>query len=224
VPHRANSLRVDLQICRPVFSNPFLVRTVPAVITAAREVNYSIVLPMVYGSVLVNRYDTDYTNALVKTGSAIDTHEAAVMAQLAAQLPERSTIVDMGASFGLYRLAMAKASAALSCAVHAFEAQRVIAYMVCGTLALTSVENAIMHHLAVGETEGEIDLPKFDYRQVSSYGSVEFGAERKEFIGQPRLTSTEKVRQVSLDSMQWAGVRLMRVDVEGMEEAALQGA
>jgi hypothetical protein len=53
---------------------------------------------------------------------------------------------------------------------------------------------------------------------------VEFGAERKEFIGQPRLTPTEKVLQVSLDSMQLAEVRLMKIDVEGMEEAALQGA
>jgi hypothetical protein len=156
------------------------------VILPPSDVSYTLVVPSVYGSVMVNRFDTNQTNALVKTTSAIDTQEIAVMAQLASQLPEGSTIVDMGANFGLYTLAMAKASAPRGCTLHAFEAQRVIAYMVCGTLALNSVENAIVHHLAVGSAEGEIDIPKFDYRQVSSYGSVEFGSEQKEFIGQPR--------------------------------------
>jgi FkbM family methyltransferase len=108
--------------------------------------------------------------------------------------------------------------------LHAFEAQRVIAYMVCGTLALNAVENVIVHHLAVGATEGEIDIPKFDYRQNSSFGSVEFGSQQNEFIGQPRQASSEKVRQISLDSMRLQNVRLMKIDIEGMEEAALQGA
>jgi FkbM family methyltransferase len=194
------------------------------IILASSDVSYTIVVPSVYGQVMVNRFDTNQTNALVKTTSAIDTNEIAVMAQLASQLPQGSTIVDMGANFGLYTLAMARACAPRGCTVNAFEAQRVIAYMVCGTLALNSVENAVVHHLAVGAAAGEIDIPKFDYRQISSYGSVEFGAEQKEFIGQPRQASTEKVRQVSLDSMQLSNVRLMKIDIEGMEEAALEGA
>ncbi len=188
------------------------------------DVSYTLVVPSVYGSVMVNRFDTNQTNALIKTTSAIDTNEIAVMAQLASQLPLGSTVVDMGANFGLYTLAMAKACAPRACTVHAFEAQRVIAYMVCGTLALNAVENAVVHHLAVGAHESEIDIPKFNYRQISSYGSVEFGTEQKEFIGQPRQASTEKVRQVTLDSMNFADVRLMKIDIEGMEEAALAGA
>jgi FkbM family methyltransferase len=195
-----------------------------SVISTPQEVSYTVVLPTVYGQVLVNRFDTNQTNALLKTSSAIDTQEIAVMAQLASQLPPGSTIVDMGANFGLYTLAMARASAARGCTVHAFEAQRVIAYMVCGTLALNSVENALLHHLAVGNAEGLIDTPKFDYRQISSYGSVEFGSQQKEFIGQQRQASTEKVRQVKLDSLGLLNVRLMKIDIEGMEEAALEGA
>ncbi len=195
-----------------------------AVILPAGDVSYTITLPTIYGQVMVNRFDTNQSNALIKTSSAIDTNEIAVMAQLASQLPQGSTIVDMGANFGLYTLAMARASAPQRCTVHAFEAQRVIAYMVCGTLALNSVENAIVHHLAVGAAAGEIDIPKFDYRQISSYGSVEFGLEQKEFIGQPRGASVEKVRQVSLDGMNLSNVRLMKIDIEGMEEAALEGA
>ena len=194
------------------------------VITPSAEVSYTIVLPTAYGQVMVNRYDTNQTNALVKTASAIDTQEIAVMAELAPRLQPGSTIVEMGANFGLYTLAMAKASAGRGCTVHAFEAQRVIAYMVCGTLALNAVENAIVHQVAVGASAGHIDLPKFNYRLVSSYGSVELGTEQKEFIGQARAPSTEQVRLVSLDSLQLTQVGLMKVDVEGMEDQALQGA
>lgn len=196
----------------------------PHIIAPSSEVSYTTILPTVYGQVMVNRFDTNQTHALLKTSAAIDAQEIQVMAELASRLPTGSTIVDMGANFGLYTLAMARAGAANGCTVHAFEAQRVIAYMVCGTLALNSVENAILHHLAVGNAEGEIDIPKFDYRQISSYGSVEFGEQQKEFIGQPRLPSSEKVRQVSLDGMNLRNVRLMKIDIEGMEEAALAGA
>jgi FkbM family methyltransferase len=196
----------------------------PTIITSAQEVSYTTVLPTVYGQVMVNRFDTNQTNALLKTSAAIDAQEVQMMAALAARLPPGSTVLDMGANFGLYTLAMAKACVANGCTVHSFEAQRVIAYMVCGTLALNAVENAIVHHLAVGAHEGEIDIPKFDYRQVASFGSVEFGEHQKEFIGQPRQASVEKVRQVSLDALGLHNVKLMKIDIEGMEEAALQGA
>jgi FkbM family methyltransferase len=194
------------------------------VITPASDVSYTIVLPTAYGQVMVNRYDTNQTNALIKSANAYDVQEIAVMSELAARLPEGSTIVDMGANFGLYTLAMARASSPRGCTVHAFEAQRVIAYMVCGTLALNAVENAVVHHLAVGASASLIDIPKFDYRKASSFGSVEFGANQKEFIGQERTPSTEKVQLVSLDSMALPRVKLMKIDVEGMEEQALEGA
>lgn len=101
------------------------------------------------------------------------------------------------------------------------------AYMVSGSAALNGLENLYVHHMAVGGESTKIPAPQFDYTQLSSFGSVEFGKEQKEFIGQPRLIRPEReeyVDVVRLDDFNYHNVHLLKIDVEGMEEAALAGA
>jgi FkbM family methyltransferase len=138
-----------------------------------------------------------------------------------------SVCLDVGANFGLYALAFARCLAPKNGRVHAFEAQRMLAYMVSGTAALNGVENLFVHNQAVGAVPARIPVPRFDYNRVASFGSIEFGAEQKEYIGQPRLYHLENgefVEVVRLDDLQLENVFLVKIDIEGMEEAALQGA
>lgn len=193
---------------------------------ARQAVPYTVVLPTRYGQMLVNRYDTNQANALFKTSEAFDRAEVQLFIDLANRLPEGATFLDIGANFGVFSLAVAQVLAQRGGKVHAFEAQRIIAYMLCGTVALNSLENLHVHHLAVGDQgSGEIDIPAFDYRTVSSFGSIEFSGEQREFIGQPAQgASGDKVPLCRIDDLGFARVGLLKIDVEGMEEAVLRGA
>jgi FkbM family methyltransferase len=185
--------------------------------------SYTFVVPSIYGQVLVNRYDTHQTNALIKTGRALDAGEIEMLQNLAKLMPAGGVFVDVGANFGLYSLALAQTLKPTGGKVIAFEAQRILFNMICGSVALNSIENLFVHHLAIAHLAGEIAIPKLDYHQVSSYGSVEFLAQQSEFVGQERGVSTENVRAVTLDDMALPRVDLIKIDIEGMEEMALQG-
>lgn len=194
-------------------------------LSAIAEIPYTICLPTAYGQILVNRYDLNQTNALVKNPFGLDYAEIDLLVKVAKLLPEGSICLDVGANFGVYTLALAKALAPRKGTVHSFEAQRVLAYMVCGSVALNSMENAHIHHNAVGAESGEIDIPAFDYRRVSNFGSVEFGGKQQEFIGQPQgENSGDRVKLVRIDDFHFEKVGIMKIDIEGMEEMALAGA
>jgi FkbM family methyltransferase len=187
------------------------------------DLPYTMVVPSIYGQVLVNRYDTNQTNTLIKTGASLDVGEIALLQSIIQMLPAGAVFVDVGANFGLYSLAMAQTLKPSGGKVIAIEAQRIIFNMVCGSVALNSIENMFVHHLAVSGEDGFIAIPKLDYTQVSSYGSVEFADEQAEFMGQERGVSTESVRALTLDSMGWPRVDMIKIDIEGMEESALAG-
>ncbi len=188
-----------------------------------QDVPYTVVLPTIYGQVLVNRFDTHQTQALIKTGASLDAGEIEMLRSMIQLLPPGQVFVDVGANFGLYSLAMAQTLKETGGSVITIEAQRVICNMICGSVALNSIENMFVHNLAIADREGYIALPKLDYRKVSSYGSLEFADEQNEDIGQERGISDESVRCVTLDDMNWPRVDMIKIDIEGMEEMALTG-
>ncbi|MEY4294651.1 MAG: hypothetical protein RLY82_339, partial [Pseudomonadota bacterium] len=188
-----------------------------------QEIPYTVVLPTIYGQVLVNRFDTNQTNALIKTSASLDAAEINMLEQIMRTLPSGQVFVDVGANFGLYSLAMAHLLKATNGKVIAIEAQRVIFNMICGSVALNSIENMFVHNLAIANLEGHIAIPKLDYRKESSYGSLEFADEQIEDMGQERGVSDESVRCARLDDMGWERVDMIKIDIEGMEELALAG-
>jgi FkbM family methyltransferase len=189
-----------------------------------KDVPYTIVVPTIYGQVLVNRYDTNQTNALIKTGEALDTGEIASLQGIIKLLPAGQVFLDVGANFGLYSLAMAQTLKETGGTVHAFEAQRVLFNMICGSVALNSIENMHVHHLAIADRAGSIAIPNFDYNTVTSFGSIEFGDQQLEPLTQERKPSTEQVRAARLDDLGIKRVDMIKMDIEGMEEHALAGA
>ncbi len=190
------------------------------------ELPFTVIVPTVYGQMLVNRHDINQTNALFKTGQAIDHEVISMLLQLLAEGRPSPVVVDVGANFGAYTLAFAKAVGPHG-RVYAFEAQRMIYYLLAGSVALNSRSNVHCMHTAIGDHEGSIELPQYDYDKPMNFGSVELGPVQRERLPQERThlaERSEKVRLTTLDCLELERIDLMKIDVEGMEMEVLAGA
>ena len=188
---------------------------------------YTITVPTAYGTMLVNRHDINQTGALVKQGIAVDFGEILIVKKLLDVTPAAHKVfIDVGANVGTHTLAIAQ-HLKQNGTVHAFEPQRIMFQMICGSLALNSVVNTHCHNMAVGGSSGRIKVPQFDYFKPLNFGSIEFGGAQKERLHQEPgqdVTRTEFVTQVTLDSFEWPEVHVIKIDAEGMEFAILEGA
>jgi FkbM family methyltransferase len=158
-----------------------------------------------------------------------DPHEMLAVRRLCASLRRLRgdlVAVDVGANIGAHSLVLANEVGPTG-KVFAFEAQRIVFYMLAGNLALNSIENVYAFHNAVSDQSGSIEIPQFDYSRPFSVGSVEFGDKQTEDIGQERLSLPEKrdfVETIRLDEKLASHVDFLKIDVEGMELKVLDGA
>jgi FkbM family methyltransferase len=187
---------------------------------------FTMILPTVYGQMLVNRHDLNQTNALLKKGVAVDHSEITMLAEILPLLGRDLTVIDIGANFGAYALALSRFVGPHG-KIHAFEPQRIIFNMLAGSVALNSLTNVFCHHMALGDREGKLEIPQFNYSQALNFGSIEFTAEQREPLTQRRGHDPRCVEYVplsTLDRFEFEQVHMIKIDVEGMEIQVLDGA
>ena len=135
--------------------------------------------------------------------------------------------IDCGANVGVHTLEWARNMHGWG-EVVAIEAQERIYYALAGNLAINNCFNARALLAAVGAAEGTMQIPKPDYNQAASFGSLELKQKTgNEFIGQAIDYSEGHGNEVpvrTIDSLGLKRVDFIKIDVEGMELEVLEGA
>ena len=134
-------------------------------------------------------------------------------------------VIDCGANIGILSIEWGRFMTGWG-RVISFEAQAKIFYAFAGNIALNNCLNIDAFHAAVGDKVGTMNIPEPDYLVPSSYGSLDLEERPNNmFIGQEiDYNKTISVDLKTIDSLNLERLDFIKIDVEGMEEAVIDGA
>lgn len=136
--------------------------------------------------------------------------ELAILGQI---LRPGDTALDVGANIGTHAVFFANAVGPKG-VVHAIEPQRIAYQLLCANAVLNGLLNIHCRHAAAGAEAGQATVPVLDPRAEQNFGALAAG----------RFDEGEPVAVITVDSLDLARCRLIKIDVEGAEAAVLAGA
>lgn len=123
-------------------------------------------------------------------------------------------VVEVGANIGAHTAWFGRAVGPGG-GVVAFEPQRVVFQTLCANVALNGLANVHCFQQAVGAQAGSIVVPLLDPAAPNNFGGLELTH---------AFPAGDRIPLVRLDDLGLPRCKLLKVDVEGMELAVLQGA
>jgi FkbM family methyltransferase len=126
-------------------------------------------------------------------------------------------VIDVGANIGVLTIPLAKA-VGKSGLVFAIDPQPHVFNCLCGNLFINNIHNVHAINRAAAHASGVMAfLPTVNYDVEANFGSVFVTASKQEFSSQPIAT-------IAIDEFNLPKLKLLKIDVEGMELAVLEGA
>jgi FkbM family methyltransferase len=162
-----------------------------------------------HGLMLFNRHDR-YIGASLRKYGEWSEDEMRLFQQL---VPPGSVVVEGGANVGPHTVALSKLVGTAG-VVHAFEPQRLVFQALCANLALNGCANVYAYHAALGARSGEVLVPAAPPDRPENFGG----------IGLQGTSSGDRTPLRRIDELDLHACRMIKLDVEGMEAQALQGA
>ena len=134
-------------------------------------------------------------------------------------------LVDCGANIGVLSIEWARFMTGWG-RVLSFEAQSKLFYALAGNIVLNNCLNVDAYHAALGNKTGTMAIPEPDYLVSSSFGSLDLEERPNNMdIGQKiDYSKTINVDLKTIDSLNLDRIDFIKIDVEGMEGAVIEGA
>lgn len=135
-------------------------------------------------------------------------------------------LLDIGANLGAYSIPLAKNLQGSGGSVIAFEPQRIVYYQLCGNVVLNRLDNFFAYNKAVGDSDGEIEIPEINYANNHNIGAFSLQKDVRQLLDMEKYMkeARNKVSMVKLDTLELAKApALIKLDVEGFEINVLKG-
>jgi FkbM family methyltransferase len=120
-------------------------------------------------------------------------------------------VLEVGANIGAHTLSLARAVGPAGL-VHAIEPQRSLFQMLCANLALNDLQNVHVRQQGLGAVQEVLRVSTPVTAAAANFGGISLGRQGE-----------EPVQVMTLDDLRLDRLDLIKIDVEGMEEAVLRG-
>lgn len=154
--------------------------------------------------------ETDYIQGKIARDK--QPYELEMLRDMAARLQPDDLVLDVGANIGNHTLYLASV---VGCKVHAFEPNRHLCDALAQSIELNGQDHRVtVHQVGVSASKG---VARFSHLDAANLGA--------QSLEQVQDADENTIQLVSLDQLEWSSpVRMIKIDVEGMESEVLRGA
>lgn len=139
------------------------------------------------------------------------------------RIDDPGCVLDIGSNVGSFCVPLAKRYPQFT--FHAFEPQRIVFYQLCSNILLNRCDNVFAKNFGLSYEPDSFYIQLPDYSTELNVGAFSLDDEVRE-NGYECTTggNTELISVIKLDSMDLNDIKLIKIDVEGLELAVLVGA